>query len=59
MGLKYVGNGFLHGIPARDLSTEEVEKYGGKKKLIATNLYAEYPKVEPKKGTAAKSKESL
>lgn len=40
--LKYVGKGsFLPGIPARDLNDEEVSKYGGKRELIATGLYAE------------------
>ncbi len=37
--LKYRGNGnFLAGIPARDLSDEEVEKFG-EKYLLSTKLY--------------------
>ena len=43
--LKYIGNKFLPGIPARDLSDEEVKQFGGEKKLIATGLY-EAPKKE-------------
>jgi hypothetical protein len=40
--LKYVGNGdFIPGIPARDLSDDEVNRFGGKRKLVATGLYAE------------------
>ena len=40
LGLRYVGNGSLHGIPAGDLSIEEVKKYGGEDYLISTGLYA-------------------
>lgn len=39
IGLIYIGNGSLRGIPARDLSIEEVEKYGGVDYLISTKLY--------------------
>lgn len=40
--LKYVGNGsFLPDIPARDLNDDEIAKYGGRQKLIATGLYAD------------------
>jgi hypothetical protein len=46
--LIYRGKGsHLDGIPARDLSNEEVKKYGGEKKLIASKLY-EKPKQKPK-----------
>ena len=38
--LKYIGNGFLPGIPARDLTDTEVKKYGGVKFLLTTGLYA-------------------
>ena len=44
--LKYIGNGFIPGIPARDLSDEEVKKYGGEKLLISTGLFE---KPKPKK----------
>jgi hypothetical protein len=43
--MKYIGNGnFLPDIPARDLTPAEVKKYGGKEKLLATGLYAEFEK---------------
>jgi len=39
-GLNYIGNGaFIPGIPARDLAPEEVEQYGGERKLLRTGLY--------------------
>ena len=38
--LKYVGNGWIHGVPARDLTDEEVKKYG-KKQLLESGLYIE------------------
>lgn len=39
--LVYVGDGFLPGVPARDLSADEVELYGGVEALLATGLYQE------------------
>ncbi len=42
-GLKYTGGGFggsLQGIPARDLTAEEVEEHGGVEVLLKTGLYA-------------------
>ena len=50
--LKYTGGGFkgaLPGIPGRDLTSQEVEKYGGAKALLETGLYE-------KPGGAAKPK---
>ena len=41
--LKYNGSGFLVGIPARDLTDDEVKKYGGTKFLLSLGLY-EKPK---------------
>jgi hypothetical protein len=38
--LKYIGNGFIVGIPARDLKQKEIKKYGGEKFLLETGLYA-------------------
>ncbi len=38
--LKYIGKGFIVGIPARDLTNEEVKKHGGVKFLLSTGLYA-------------------
>lgn len=46
--LEYIGRGAaLPGVPARDLSAEEVEVHGGEKKLIKTGLYR--PAREPGK----------
>lgn len=40
MSLKYrTGKGFIRGIPARDLTDEEVEKFGGAPILVQTGLY--------------------
>ena len=38
--MKYIGNGFLRGIPARDLTAAEVKKFG-KERLLQSGLYAE------------------
>ncbi len=38
--LKYIGKGFIPGIPARDLNSDEVKKHGGVKFLLETGLYA-------------------
>jgi len=53
-GLIYVGPGFYAGVPARDLSAEEVKEFGGIKELIKDGYY-----VAPSKTTAkpAASKE--
>lgn len=48
--LKYVGDGFIPGIPARDLTDEEVKQYGGEKKLLATGLYEKAEKQPDKEG---------
>lgn len=38
--LIYVGNGaFIPGVPARSLSAEEVERYGGADALLMSKLY--------------------
>jgi len=48
-GLKYIGNSFLIGVPARDLSADETEKFG-RETLIKSGLYVEpEPKPEPEK----------
>ena len=52
--LIYNGKGFLPGIPARDLTDEEVKEFGGEKKLLATGLYV---KEAPKKKRETKPKE--
>jgi len=42
--LRYIGKGFLVGVPARDLTDAEAAEYG-KAKLLKSGLYQ-----EPKKG---------
>ena len=43
----YIGEGIvLHGIPARDLTAEEAEKYGGEDALLNTGLYATPEELE-------------
>lgn len=55
IAMKYKGNGFYVGVPARDLSAQEVERFG-RDFLLALGLYeeekpkpkrAEEPKQEP------------
>jgi len=47
--LIYNGKGFLVGIPARDLTDEEVKQFGGEKKLLKSGLYEkEAPQKAPK-----------
>ncbi len=49
-GLRYVGGGYFHGVPARDLTEEEAEQYG-RAKLLRSLLYVEdEPETEPAKG---------
>lgn len=48
--LIYISDGrFIPGIPARDLTKEEVDDLGGVRKLKATGLYADPPKSSKKK----------
>ncbi len=45
--LKYTGGGkklSLNGVPARDLSKEEVIKYGGESVLLESGLYEKVSK---------------
>lgn len=46
--LKYVGNGWMHNVPARDLSDEEVIRYGGLKFLLSTGIYQEVKSMQEK-----------
>lgn len=39
-GLLYIGGGFFHGVPARDLTEEEAKEFG-REKLIRSGLYVE------------------
>lgn len=38
--LKYAGDGFLPGVPARDLTDSEVKKYG-KERLLKSGIFFE------------------
>ncbi len=49
--LEWTGGGYggsLQGIPARDLSAEEVKEHGGEKVLLETGLYG---RVKPSPST--------
>ncbi|RPI96979.1 MAG: hypothetical protein EHM39_10280 [Chloroflexi bacterium] len=51
MGLVWLGQASLPGVPARDLSADEARRYGGERRLIATGLYRrETLKAEEAKG---------
>ena len=47
-GLIYTGGGFIPGVPAKDLTDEQVEKAGGYERLLSTGLYKK-PKASRKK----------
>ena len=51
--LKYIGKGFIPDIPTRDLTDEEVRKYGGEADLLKSGLYqrggVQTPVVKEKK----------
>lgn len=45
-GLRYIGHGAaIIGVPARDLSPEEVQEHG-RNRLLLSRLYEEYPTVK-------------
>ena len=49
--LHYTGGGYggaIGGIPARDLTEQEVNELGGAQQLIATGLYEDVKPVEEK-----------
>ena len=48
MSLVYVGQQVIIGIPARNLTDEEVERYGGEKYLLSTGLYKKPPDTKKK-----------
>lgn len=48
MSLIYLGGAALIGIPARDLTDDEVEKFGGEKFLLKSGLYTQ--PAQPKQG---------
>lgn len=43
-GLKYIGGGFIPGVPARDLTADEVAQHGGEEQLIRSQLYVKHTK---------------
>lgn len=51
-GLKYIGGGFFQGVPARDLTDEEAQRYG-RAQLLRSGLY-----VEADKPKAAENKQA-
>ena len=46
-GLIYVGGGYFAGVPARDLTEEEADRYG-REKLLRSGLYVEAEQSKPK-----------
>lgn len=44
---KFTGNGWIHGVPARDLSDEEAKKYGIKQ-LVDSGLYIKVKTIADK-----------
>jgi len=45
--MKYIGKGFIPGIPARNLTLVEVKRFG-KEYLLSTGLYVEKLSVKEK-----------
>ena len=60
--IKYIGDGWLHGVPARDLTDEEVAVYG-KKRLLDSGWYKEVKnhteKEEVKNGNQSITKNTV
>ena len=54
--MRWKRNGFYVKVPARDLSADEVEQYGGREFLLSLGLYEEVEQPKPK---AAKKKSPL
>ena len=60
IALRYTGAGrgaFLAGVPARDLTTDEVERLGGRSFLLASGLYV--TAGEDKKSAGPKEDKSV
>ena len=55
--LKYMGGGFLQGVPARDLSDEEAKRLG-KQRLLSSGLYREVGKPVAAENKLAKPQEN-
>jgi hypothetical protein len=56
IALIYIGTSWLPGVPARDLTTDEVKTYGGKETLLASGNYKEPTVIKPTQ-TLKKDKE--
>jgi len=48
IGMRWKGSGFFVGVPARDLTIEEVERYG-RDFLLMLGLYEEVEQPKPKR----------
>ena len=48
VAMKWKGNGFYVRVPARDLSADEVKRYGGREFLLSLGLYEEIEQPKPK-----------
>jgi hypothetical protein len=53
----YIGNGFILGIPARNLTSVEVKLYG-KDRLLSSGLYKEKQVTKPKEVNHGKRNQS-
>jgi hypothetical protein len=49
--LRYLGGGFIRGVPARNLTDDEAKKYG-KARLLKSGLYKEVKEKKPAKSAA-------
>lgn len=47
IALIYIGTSWLPGVPARDLTADEVKNYGGKEILLASGNYKEPTVIKP------------
>jgi hypothetical protein len=54
IAMKWLGNGFYVKVPARDLTAEEVKRYGGREFLLSLGIYAEIEPPKPKKAKVIK-----
>ena len=56
--MRYIGNGFITGIPARNLTGLEVRKFG-KERLLLSGLYAEKQNTHNKELKNGKRNQSI
>lgn len=56
--LRYTGDGFMPGVPARDLTEDEVKEHGGLRLLLATGLYERVEEPPADKTEKAASKKA-